>query len=151
MRTVEFQYMSAGGVSYSANPITGDRTEVVISANYGHNSTVTGGDVEPDQFTVDRDSMEIKDRHLGQKQYVHITITATASVTPEATIVGAYERCALAEKHRQEYCLSDEEIREVTRLTLRISELFGYPVDVEWMFADDGKLYVLQSSPITTI
>lgn len=146
MRTVSFQYMSAGGVSYSANPTTGNMTEIFICANYGHNSTVTAGVVEPDEFTVDKMTMKIKNKHLGQKQYVHMR--APEPVAPEATVVGGYERCSLAEKHQREYCMSDAEILEVARVTAVIEERFGYAVDVEWMFAEGGKLYVSQARPI---
>jgi len=45
--------------------------------------------------------------------------------------------------------LKDEEVREVYLLTHQTEALFGGPQDVEWTFMG-GRLYILQSRPITT-
>lgn len=46
--------------------------------------------------------------------------------------------------------LSSARTEEVVALVRAIESHFGYPVDVEWAFAD-GVLYVLQARPITTL
>ncbi len=37
----------------------------------------------------------------------------------------------------------------MTRLILKVEELYGRPIDIEWAFAE-GRLYLLQARPITT-
>ena len=41
-------------------------------------------------------------------------------------------------------------IIKVAKLCLKIEKLFKYPQDIEWAFAK-GKIYILQSRPITTL
>ena len=47
--------------------------------------------------------------------------------------------------------LSDEEVLAVAELGRRIEEHYGFPQDTEWAFDPDGKLWMLQSRPITTL
>lgn len=56
-----------------------------------------------------------------------------------------------------EHQLSEEEavcgfdvVQEVVTTALRIEQLFGHPVDVEWVYAQ-GQLWIVQSRPITRI
>lgn len=46
--------------------------------------------------------------------------------------------------------LSDEQIVELASLIIQLEKHFGFPVDVEWTIVK-GKLYILQSRPITTL
>ncbi len=46
--------------------------------------------------------------------------------------------------------LSDKQIIKLAELCQKIEKLFKYPQDIEWAFAK-GKIYILQSRPITTI
>ncbi len=50
----------------------------------------------------------------------------------------------------QSACLTDEQIKEVADLARRCEKYFGSPQDIEWAL-DEGKIYLLQSRPITTI
>lgn len=51
---------------------------------------------------------------------------------------------------RNRFCLDDESVKELAMLTIKTEELYGYPVDLEFGFAEN-KLYLLQARPITTI
>ena len=46
--------------------------------------------------------------------------------------------------------LTDSQIREVAELARRCQDEFGCPQDIEWAIAE-GKLYLLQSRPITSL
>jgi pyruvate,water dikinase len=46
-------------------------------------------------------------------------------------------------------CLSDEQVRETTELAAQLERSMGWPVDVEFAWAD-GRLHLLQCRPITT-
>jgi pyruvate,water dikinase len=102
----------AAGVSFSANPITGDRSECIINAVNGLGETLVSGQVTPDEWIV----------HGSE-------VISTSS--PENAITASQ---ALA-------------LSEMTRLA---EAHFGEPQDVEWAIKD-GKLYMLQSRPITAL
>ena len=46
--------------------------------------------------------------------------------------------------------IGDLELVKLAKEIIKIEELFGFPVDVEWAIAN-GELYILQSRPITTL
>ena len=77
---------AVAGVMFTANPVTGKRSETVIDASPGLGEAVVSGAVNPDHFVVDTATGEIVERRLGDKRFV-ITSTAgggTTHVTREA-------------------------------------------------------------------
>ncbi|MEQ4519701.1 PEP/pyruvate-binding domain-containing protein [Pseudarthrobacter sp. B907] len=112
---------AAAGVMFTANPVTGTRTETVINASPGAGQAVVSGAVNPDQFTVD---------------------TATATVL--ARVPGDDDPA-------RGWSLADAELTELARLGDAVQRLFGAPQDIEWVFDAAGKAWLTQSRPITTL
>ena len=113
------------GVLFTANPVTGTRTETVIDASAGPGQAVVSGSVNPDHFVVE---------------------TATGRVllrSPDRTAHGIAAGRAPG--------LDDARIRELTALGDTVQRLFGAPQDVEWVIDAAGKIWVTQSRPITTL
>lgn len=124
------------GVGFSLNPVTNDYDEAVFNANWGLGETVVGGLVTPDEFIVDKNSRVVKRREIGFKEF-------SIWLTPEG---GTHERKGY---RINEATLSVEQLGELTGLILKVEELYGRPIDIEWAYAE-GKLYLLQARPITT-
>ncbi|WP_261382528.1 PEP/pyruvate-binding domain-containing protein [Arthrobacter sp. UKPF54-2] len=112
---------ATAGVMFTANPVTGTRTETVINASPGAGQAVVSGAVNPDQFTVD---------------------TETATVL--ARVPGDDDPA-------RGWSLADAELTELTRLGDAVQRLFGAPQDIEWVFDAAGKAWLTQSRPITTL
>jgi pyruvate,water dikinase len=99
-------------------------------------------------FTVDpvqrrRDQMLIEGvRGLGE-QVVSGEVTPDHYVTDRA---GSVKRSSLPNGG----VLNEAELRGLAELGLRLEEHFGGPQDVEWAIAD-GRAYLLQSRPVTTL
>ncbi len=62
---------------------------------------------------------------------------------------GGNEWLKLGEKG-QEQVLSDKEILELAKLVKKIEDHYGLPQDIEWA-QENGKFYITQSRPITTL
>ena len=43
---------------FTINPVTGNQDEIVIEGNYGLGETVVSGAVNPDDFVVDKNTVE---------------------------------------------------------------------------------------------
>lgn len=50
----------------------------------------------------------------------------------------------------QDQVLGEQELAELTELGLKLEELNGGPQDIEWAYKD-GRLYLLQARPVTTL
>lgn len=104
---------SVAGVAFGADPVTGARDVVTISAISGLADRLVSGEVDGATYTV-------IEREITKSFKSHL-----ASMTKS-------------------------EILQVVELVENAETIFGSPQDVEWAI-QDGKLYVLQSRPVTTL
>lgn len=76
------------------------------------------------------------------------------TITPDLYIVGKnftiLDKKIIPQNENYQQKLSDDQIVEVARLVADVKEFFNVEVDVEWAI-ENGKLFILQSRPITTV
>jgi len=125
-------------VVFSANPITGNRDEVVLNASWGLGESIVGGTVTPDMFIVRKSDLAITSRTIADKQ--RMTVSAP----------GGTHEVEVPRFLRTEESLNDEQVIEMAKLALTLETTMEYPVDVECAYAQ-GELYLLQCRPITTL
>ena len=125
-------------VAFSANPITGNRAEVMINASWGLGESIVGGTVTPDTFIVRKSDMVVIQRVIADKQ--RMTVSAP----------GGTHEVDVPRFLRKEASLNDEQVVEMAKLALTLEATMGHPVDVKGAFAA-GVLYLLQCRPITTL
>ena len=133
----EMAQSDVSGVLFTANPLTGLRSELVIDATFGLGEALVSGQVEPDHFVVDSLSGAIVRKTLGSKK-----------LSTRGKTGGGVENVVEEAGARQ--TLSDEEIRQLEELGRRVQGEYNFPQDIEWAFAQ-GKLYLLQSRAITSL
>ena len=56
------------GILFTANPATGDRSEMIINSSFGLGEAVVSGQVTPDTYIVNRQDLKLKDTVLGPKE-----------------------------------------------------------------------------------
>ncbi|MGN7250858.1 PEP/pyruvate-binding domain-containing protein [Arthrobacter sp. SAFR-014] len=133
----------AAGVMFTANPVTGRRREAVIDASPGLGEAVVSGAVNPDHFVVDTASGSILQRRLGDKRTAVRPLPAGGTESVEQTAAGPGVE--------NQPCLTDAQIRELTALGSKAEAHYGAPQDTEWALDVDGKFWLTQSRPITTL
>lgn len=75
------------------------------------------------------------------------------SVTPDNFIVDK-ETSEIKSKDLQkesEQSVTDENIKNLVGLGKKIENHYGSPQDIEWAIDEEGKIWILQSRPITTV
>ena len=127
----------ASGVMFTANPLTGLRSEVVIDATLGLGEALVSGQVEPDHYVVEPRGGAILEKKLGAKE-----------ISTRSRMGGGVE--TVREQASTQQALTDSEILRLAELGKTIQKEYGFPQDVEWAFADE-ILYVLQSRAITSL
>ena len=75
----------------------------------------------------------------------------SGQITPDSYVIEKESRI-IRNRHVQqkEQVLKNAEIIELTDLIIKIENHHGFPCDIEWA-RENGKFYVLQSRPITTL
>lgn len=127
------------GVAFTADPTTDATDRVVVEGAFGQGEVVVSGSVEPDTYVVAKDSGEILSRRTGYKSF---KIIRGAD--------GKDLRVDLDDAQAQAEVLSDDEVRVIAEIAVRSERHAGCPQDTEWAIAD-GKTYIVQTRPITTL
>lgn len=95
--------------------------------------------------TEDRNQLIIE-ASLGLGQAI-----VSGQITPDSYVIEKQPR-RIVDKNVQtdKQILTNEEILELSEIILKIENHYGFPCDIEWAF-EKGKLYIVQSRPITTL
>jgi pyruvate, water dikinase len=126
------------GVLFTADPASGDRSRTVIEAAFGLGEVVVGGQVQPDTYVLDKEGPRLLQVQVGRKSH---------KVT---RVDGEQRRVDLPADEQARRVLSDEDTLALTELGRQVEEHYGVPQDIEWAIAD-GRYYLLQARPITTL
>jgi len=126
------------GVVFSANPVSGNRQEVVINTSWGLGESVVSGEVTPDSYIVRKSDLTILTRTIADKQQMTVPAESGTRSVPVPRFL------------RKRPSLNDEQILEMSRLACQLESEMGWAVDIECAYHND-TLYLLQCRPITTL
>jgi len=126
------------GVLFTADPLNGYRTRMVVNGAWGLGEAIVSGSVSPDTWTIDRDG-EVLATEIGRKQVM--VRYAPQGGTIEQPVPGDLQT---------KPCLGISQLHELAALGQRAEQFFGSPQDIEWAVAG-GTVWMLQSRPITTL
>ena len=130
----------AAGVAYSIHPLTGRTTQVAINAVAGLAAALVDGRATPDYYVVEM-------AETGQPlQICEKTITRQSQAL-RVTEQGICD-VPLSDADADSGILSDDQVFELARRAKQIEQSFGHPVDLEWLYDDQG-LWLLQARPIS--
>lgn len=131
------------GVMFTLNPANGDRSMIVIDSNYGFGESVVSGEVTPDNFRVDKISLDILEKTISKKEVYY-------TLEPAEHRARKFD---LPEERQKAQSLIDEDIIELAKMGKAIEKHYGRPMDIEWAVDKDmpsrGNVFILQSRPET--
>lgn len=127
------------GVAFTSNPITKDNDEVVVEAIFGLGELLVQGVVTPDNYSINKNSLEIIQKEIGFKKYMLVfkNDKNLKELVPK--------------KRARLQVLSNDLIRKLAELVIKIEKHYKCPQDIEWTVDQTGKIWILQSRPITTL
>lgn len=128
------------GVMFTVDPASGASDRLVIEGAFGLGESVVSGSVSPDRYVVLKEGLEIAAREVRRKELAIETLAG-----------GGTETRALSGAEAERPVLSDEQVREVASLGVRIEQHYGSPQDTEWAVDPEEKVWMLQSRPVTTL
>jgi len=126
------------GVMFTVNPVSNERDEIFINASWGLGEVIVSEQVAGDEYIVNKAGEDIKFKKIGSKD---IEIVQRPK---------GIRRVQVASNKRRQQCLSDEQIRKLASIGLKLEEHFECPQDIEWGIVDDD-IYVFQTREITTL
>jgi pyruvate,water dikinase len=129
----------ASGITFTVDPVTADDSKIILEANWGLGEGVVSGAESVDGFVVDKESLEIVARHVGNK-------VKCVVYTKEGA-----DWADVPENMQNMPCITDEEIIEIAKVAKSAEQSLGGPQDMEWAVDQDlsfpGSLFWLQTRP----
>jgi pyruvate,water dikinase len=133
----------SAGVMFTLNPSNGDRSSIVIDANFGFGESVVSGEVTPDHFVVNKVSLEIVERTIPRKEVAYIVDTKTQR---------SYAH-SIPQERQNVQCVIDDEVTQLAWMGKQIEKHYGRPMDIEWAVDKNlpagGNILILQARPET--
>jgi pyruvate,water dikinase len=116
------------GVLFTAHPVTGDRTQMLVNAHTGLGDAVVSGEVNPET-------------HLLTRNDDGILVSSRVDTAAQSTSTGSADDAVLEERH----------LKALGEIGSAVEALFDQvPQDIEWAFSDD-RCWLLQSRAITNL
>jgi len=126
------------GVVFTIDPVTNQKDKIIIEAIWGLGEYIVQGKVTPDHYQVD-------------KKEFRVSRIETSPQRIQLIKRGAKTKKTFVPKKKQKLQkLNSSQIIELAEVSQKIHRHYFFPQDIEWAM-EKGRLYILQTRPVTTI
>lgn len=126
------------GVIFTANPLNGNRNEMLVCSTWGLGEGLVAGTLPADTYVLGAGGVCLR-QTLAEKQQ---------RVACHAT--GGTETVDLADDRHFQATLDDVWLQKLYRLATRVQTTAGRPMDIEFAVCKD-TVYLLQARPVTAL
>ncbi len=132
----------SSGVMFTIEPMTSNTDIITIEAVLGLGEMIVSGDVTPDHYTVDKTGVKILSKQIKKQEW---------KLVKEAGAHGKDEniKVNLTKEEQAKQKITDDDILFLAKIGKTLEEHYDFPQDVEWA-KEDGKIYIVQTRPVTT-
>ncbi len=127
------------GVAFTADPVSGDSSRMIVNGAFGLGEGVVSGRVAPDQYVLGKMSgREILPPMIADKKL---------AIVRGKEGRGTEER-KMPPEWRRRRSLTPAKLEKLNAVAVALESHFGYALDIEFGFVGD-RLYILQARPVT--
>jgi pyruvate,water dikinase len=130
----------SSGVMFTIDPVTNDKQTIVVEAIYGLGELIVQGSVTPDYYAIDKKSFKIINQTIGYQSKMMIRSRSSQN----------NKIVKLSQNKGSKQKLTDRQVIAVAKLGHKVHQHYFFPQDIEWAI-EKGKLYLVQTRPVTTI
>lgn len=126
------------GVVFTANPLTGNAKEMLVSSTWGLGEGLVSGTLDADTFILNASGAVIKSEIAEKKQridYLQGGATASAEVELVKQSISS---------------LTKKQLKELYAMAQKVQNFKKIPMDIEFG-VEGGRIYLLQARPITKL
>ncbi len=132
----------SAGVMFTIDPVMGDTEKITVEGNWGLGESVVKGEVSPDHFLVEKQTLKIIEEIVSPKTLCYLR-EGDEIVRMEPPIDMQNQRC-----------ITDLELMELVRLGKITEAHYQSAQDVEWAIDADlsfpNNIFLVQSRPVTS-
>jgi len=124
------------GTASTFDPDTGFEEAITIKGSYGLGEYVTEGEVDPDNFLLQKRTMGIIEKDKGSKKHKLVS-------TEEDDKYGT-EMEKVPKSSREKFCITNNQAKEIGKYSTRIEQHYNSPIKLEWVLDGETKsLYII--------
>lgn len=159
------------GICFTVHPVTENRNQMVIEAGYGLGEAVVSGQITPDTYVVGKSSiLSLRGRSLKQSRGIPAGSPRSSRIAGPArdgfkildkniskqekmivrSVNGGVKWKGVPAGKQAGQKITDRQIVALAKMCQKIEEHYNHPQDIEWVL-ENGKFYITQSRPITTL
>lgn len=127
----------SSGIMFTIDPVTNDKSKVVIEAIYGLGELIVQGQVNPDHYEVEKPGLSILNKKIN---YQDKLLKKSGINNKEVK---------LSRKVGEKQKLTDKEIIGLATLGKKLEKHYYFPQDVEWAI-EKKQIYLVQTRAVTT-
>ncbi|TET26421.1 MAG: phosphoenolpyruvate synthase [Dehalococcoidia bacterium] len=131
------------GVMFTLEPVTSDKSKIIIEAVFGLGEAIVSGEVTPDLYIIDKDKLTINTKKIGKQEW---QLVRNLSDDDKETNI----KEPLPPSIQSQQKLADDDITKLAKLGKLLEDHYQFPQDIEWA-KEDKKLFIVQTRPVTTI
>lgn len=125
------------GVMFTIDPVTNNKKTLVIEAILGLGEMIVQGSVTPDHYVIDKTTDAIVQKEVNTQEKQMLYRNGKNVIEALHKTIGSKQK------------LDDANIKKLALLGKKLDKHYFFPQDIEWAL-DQGKLYILQTRPVTT-
>ena len=122
------------GIMFTVNPINNDPSSISIEAGFGLGQPIVSGEIIPDQYLILKSGFRIIQKVISSQDW-------------QLTSAGKTEISKATKKSQK---LADKHITQLSKIGASLEKHYNMPQDIEWAL-EKGKLYIVQTRPVTTL
>ena len=133
----------SAGVMFTVEPTNNDKGKITIEAVLGLGEMIVSGDVTPDHYTINKADMKVLEKDIKAQEWKLVRDVSSKSKDPNIKI-------NLTQEEQAKQKITDAEIVEIAKIGKQLEDHYNFPQDIEWA-TEKGKIFIVQTRPITTI
>jgi pyruvate,water dikinase len=133
----------SSGVMFTVEPTTSNKDKITIEAVLGLGEMIVSGEVTPDHYVVDKDSLKIIEKQIKKQEW---KLVKKAGAHGKADNI----KVSLTPQEQAQQKITDADILFLAQIGKNLEKHYDFPQDVEWA-KEGGKIYIVQTRPVTTI
>jgi pyruvate,water dikinase len=125
------------GVMFTIDPVTNDKSKIVIEAIYGLGELIVQGEENPDHYEVLKSDFSITTKKFSLQ---HKMLVKVGTKNKEVK---------LSEKLGSKQKISDAQIVILAKLGEKLEKHYYFPQDIEWAI-EKNQIFIVQTRSVTT-
>ena len=127
------------GIVFTVNPVTNEKNQIIVETIWGLGEYIVQGIVSPDQQIINKNDWTIiSENHVEQKTQLSRSQHETKEI-------------AVPKSKQNKNKINNATAIKIAKIGQKLHSHYGKPQDIEFAIDNKGKLFIVQTRPITTV